>query len=114
MGQSGRDDLSTTEVHSLDYYESVAGPHLADEFLYTELQVFFQKAADSPNSYNVRERDLRPVNLNKFLYHFLFQVVEDPTNVVGSDRVGGHLSIDDRLIMHLDRVSGHLRFEPFC
>ena len=42
----------------MDYYESLAGPELADEF-YAELQYYFQKAADSPESYSVRERDLR-------------------------------------------------------
>ena len=43
------------------YYENVAGIELADEF-YTELQFCFQKAADSPESFNIREQDLRRVN----------------------------------------------------
>ena len=30
----------------MDYYENAAGPELADEF-YTELQFYFQKAAES-------------------------------------------------------------------
>jgi plasmid stabilization system protein ParE len=60
----------------MDYYENVAGPELADEF-YAELQLCFQKAADSPESYSVRARDLRRVNLNRFPYHFLFRIVED-------------------------------------
>ena len=55
----------------MEYYENVAGPELADEF-YTELQYRFQKAADSPGSYSIREREFRRVNLNRFPYHFLF------------------------------------------
>ena len=54
----------------MDYYEDVAGSQLADEF-YVELRSFFQKAAASPESYRVRERDLRRVNLERFPYHFL-------------------------------------------
>jgi len=65
----------------MDYYEHVAGPELADEF-YAELQFFFQKAAESPESYRVRERDLRRVNLNRFPYHFLFRVVEDRARIL--------------------------------
>jgi len=65
----------------MDYYESVAGPELAEEF-YTELQFYFQKAADSPESYSIRERDLRRVNLNRFPYHFFFRIVEDRVRVL--------------------------------
>lgn len=65
----------------MDYYENVAGPELADDF-YTELQFYFQKAADSPESYSIRERDLRRVNLNRFPYHFLFRIVEDRVRVL--------------------------------
>lgn len=65
----------------MDYYENVAGPELADEF-YAELQIYFQKAADSPESYRVRERDLRRVNLNRFPYHFLFRLVGDRVRVL--------------------------------
>jgi plasmid stabilization system protein ParE len=69
----------------MDYYENVAGPDLADEF-YAELQFFFQKAAGSPESYRVRERDLRRVNLNRFPYHFLFRLVQDRVRIL----VGRH------------------------
>ena len=65
----------------MDYYENVAGPELADEF-YTDLQFYFQKAADSPESYSIRERDLRRVNLTRFPYHFLFRIVEDRVRVL--------------------------------
>jgi len=40
----------------MDYYEDVAGPKLADEF-YTELGTFFQKAANSPEAYDIRKQD---------------------------------------------------------
>lgn len=35
----------------MDYYEEAAGRQLADEF-YSELRVFLQKAADSPEAYD--------------------------------------------------------------
>ncbi len=65
----------------MDYYEDVAGRQLADEF-YAELQSFFQKAADAPESYNIRERDLRRVNLKRFPYHFLFRIVGDRVRIL--------------------------------
>lgn len=65
----------------MDYYEDVAGQQLADEF-YTELQSFFQKAAHSPGTYKVLERDLRRVNLERFPYHFLFRVVGDRVRIL--------------------------------
>jgi plasmid stabilization system protein ParE len=58
----------------MDSYEDVAGRQLADEF-YSELRAFFQKAADSPEAYDIRERDLRRVSLERFPYHFLFRIV---------------------------------------
>jgi toxin ParE1/3/4 len=65
----------------MDYYENVAAPELADEF-YAELTFYFQKAADSPESYGIRERDLRHVNLKRFPYHFLFRLLEDRVRVL--------------------------------
>jgi plasmid stabilization system protein ParE len=65
----------------MDYYDDVAGPQLADEF-YNELRSFFQKAAESPEAYAIRERDLRRVNLEKFPYHFLFRIVEDTVRIL--------------------------------
>jgi plasmid stabilization system protein ParE len=49
----------------MDYYEDAAGPQLADEF-YEELRAFFEKAADSPETYAIRKRDLRRMNLERF------------------------------------------------
>jgi plasmid stabilization system protein ParE len=65
----------------MHYYEDVAGPKLADEF-YAELRTFFQKAAASPEAYDIRERDLRRVNLQRFPYHFLFRIVRDRVRIL--------------------------------
>src|SRR5712675_1982577 len=64
-----------------DYYEDVAGSQLADEF-YAELRLFFQKAADHPESFGIRKHDLRRVNLERFPYHFLFRIVEDRARIL--------------------------------
>ena len=74
------------QVHSdisriMDYYEGVSGPKLAEEF-YTELRRYFLKAAQSPESYTVRKRDLRRVNLARFPYHFFFRIVEDRVRIL--------------------------------
>jgi plasmid stabilization system protein ParE len=61
----------------MEYYEDAAGLQLADEF-YEELRAFFKKAIDSPESYAIRERDLRRVNLERFPWHFLFRIRATP------------------------------------
>jgi len=65
----------------MDYYEDAAGPQLADEF-YGELLASFRKAADSPEAYAIRERDLRRANLERFPYHFLFRIVGDTVRIL--------------------------------
>ena len=65
----------------MDYYENRAGLKLADDF-YTELRTFFQKASESPEAYNIRERDLRRVNLERFPFHFLFRIVNDSVRIL--------------------------------
>jgi plasmid stabilization system protein ParE len=65
----------------MNYYEDVAGQKLADEF-YAELRSFFQRAAESPHAYGVRERDLRRVNLERFPFHFLFRVVDQRVRIL--------------------------------
>jgi len=65
----------------MEYYEDVAGQQLADEF-YAELRAFFQKAADAPEAFSVRERDLRRVNLERFPYHFLFRMVGERVRIL--------------------------------
>src|ERR1700730_7133831 len=51
---------------TMGYYERVATPGLAEE-LYTELRYFMTKAADKPESFSLRERDIRRANLRRFL-----------------------------------------------
>ena len=65
----------------MNYYEDVGGSKLADEF-YTELGSFFQKAANSPETYDIREHDLRRVNLERFPYHFFFRIVGDRVRIL--------------------------------
>ena len=65
-----RSDISTV----MDYYEDAGGPELADEF-YSELWTFLRKAVNSPESYAIRERDIRRVNLDKFPFHFLYRAL---------------------------------------
>jgi plasmid stabilization system protein ParE len=62
----------------MDYYETIAGRDLADEF-YSELRFFFQRAAEFPQAYAVRAHDLRRVDLQRFPYHFLFRIVPPDT-----------------------------------
>ncbi|MDQ3668544.1 MAG: hypothetical protein M3410_18620 [Acidobacteriota bacterium] len=46
------------------------------------MRSFFQKAADSPETYDIREPDLGRVNLERFPYHFLFRIVRDRVRVL--------------------------------
>ena len=63
------------------YYEEMATPKLANEF-YTELRRFMADAAVRPESFIIRERDIRRVNLQRFPYHFLFRVVGDVVRIL--------------------------------
>jgi toxin ParE1/3/4 len=63
------------------YYERVATRQLADEF-YTELRYYIQQAGERPESYAIRARDLRRVDLQRFPYHFLFRIVGDVVRVL--------------------------------
>src|SRR5262244_507337 len=65
----------------VEYYKRAGGTDLADEF-YSELRSFFDKAANSPEAYAIRERDLQRVNLERFPFHFLFRIVEDRVRVL--------------------------------
>jgi plasmid stabilization system protein ParE len=73
-------------VHSdvdaiMEYYERVASRELADGF-YAELRQFMLEAAEWPESFSFRERDLRRVNLHRFPYHFLFRIVGDAVRIL--------------------------------
>jgi hypothetical protein len=59
------------------YYEEVAAADLANEF-YVELRHFMAQAAARPESFAIRERDIRRVNLCRFPYHFLFELLAMP------------------------------------
>ena len=65
----------------MDYYEQVSTPELADEF-YRELRHHIVTAVEQPESYALRERDIRRVNLRQFPYHFLFRIVDDTVRVL--------------------------------
>ena len=65
----------------MEYYERVATPELADEF-YAELWHFMEQAADRPESFSVREHDIRRVNLQRFPYHFWFRTVADAVRIL--------------------------------
>ena len=56
----------------MERYECVATPQVADDF-YSELRRFMAAAAKRPESFSIRERDIRRVNLERFPYHFLFR-----------------------------------------
>jgi plasmid stabilization system protein ParE len=63
------------------YYEEVATTELANDF-YAELRHFMTEAAGRPESFAVREGDIRRVNLHRFPYHFLFRVVGDAVRIL--------------------------------
>lgn len=65
----------------MDYYERADSPGLADDF-YEELRHFMAEAARRPESYSIRERDIRRVNLQRFPYHFLFRIVGDTVRIL--------------------------------
>ena len=74
------------KVHSdvdaiMEYYERVASRELADDF-YAELRGFMLDAAERPESFSIRERDLRRINLHRFPYHFLFRTVGDAVRIL--------------------------------
>jgi plasmid stabilization system protein ParE len=65
----------------MGYYEQVATIDLANDF-YTELRHYMKAAAARPDSFAVRKRDFRRVNLHRFPYHFLFRVIGDEVRVL--------------------------------
>jgi len=71
-----------SDVHAImEYYERAAGPELADDF-YGELRHFMVEAAEQPESFSIRTRDLRRANPHRFPYHFLFRIVGDSVRVL--------------------------------
>ncbi len=71
-----------SDVHAItEYYERVASAELADDF-YGELRHLMLEAAARPESFSIRERDLRRANLPRFPYHFLFRIVGDSVRIL--------------------------------
>ncbi len=77
------------------YYEGVGGSHLASDF-YTELQTAFLKAACAPEASSLRAKNLRPVNLERFPYHFLFRIANERVRVLVIRHHGREASIGKR------------------
>ena len=77
------------------YYERVAAAELADEF-YAELRHFMDEAAARPESFSIRERDIRRVNLERFPYHFLFRIVGDVVPILFVRHHSRHPSLGSR------------------
>ena len=65
----------------MEYYERVATPELADDF-YREFRLFVEEAVGRPESFTLRERDIRRANLRRFPYHFLFRVGGDAVRIL--------------------------------
>jgi plasmid stabilization system protein ParE len=65
----------------MSYYEAVAGQKLADEF-FRELRHSMAKAGIRPESFGLRQGDLRRVNLRRFPYHFLFRIGGDTVRIL--------------------------------
>ena len=79
----------------MEYYEEVSTPELAVEF-YQELKHFFLRAAEKPESYAIRERDIRRVNLLRFPYHFLFRIVGNSVRILVVRHHKRHPSLGSR------------------
>jgi plasmid stabilization system protein ParE len=77
------------------YYEEAATTRLADEF-YAELRHLMSEAAARPESFAVRERDIRRVNLHRFPYHFLFRVLGDAVRILVVRHHSRHPSLGAR------------------
>ena len=65
----------------MEYYEQIATRQLADEF-YAELRYYMDQAAERPESFAIREREIRRVNLHRFPYHFLFRIIGDVARIL--------------------------------
>lgn len=65
----------------MEGYERVATPQIADEF-YAELRRVMVTAVLRPESFSVREHDIRRMNLERFPYHVLFRIVGDAVRVL--------------------------------
>jgi plasmid stabilization system protein ParE len=58
----------------MDHYASIGGRELAANFR-RELGKSMSDATKRPESFSIRFRDLRRVNLSRFPYHFFFRIL---------------------------------------
>jgi len=79
----------------MEYYERIATSELANEF-YAELRHFMLEATNRPESFAIRERDIRRVNLDRFPYHFLFRIVGDVVRILVVRHHSRHPSVGTR------------------
>ncbi len=77
------------------YYDEVAATELANE-LYAELRHFMVEVAKRPESFAIRQRDIRRVNLRRFPFHFLFRLVDDTVRVLVVRHHSRHPSLGTR------------------
>jgi hypothetical protein len=89
----------------MGYYERIATRELANEF-YSELRHYMQQAAERPESFAIRERDLRRVNLQRFRIIFCFvslamscgfwsyAITDVPPSEPGADNVATNRILD--------------------
>jgi len=54
------------------------------------------EAAARPESFSIRERDIRRVNLERFPYHFLFRIVGDVFRILVVRHHSRHPSLGSR------------------
>jgi toxin ParE1/3/4 len=74
------------------YYEKVTTTDLADDF-YAELRRFMRKAPERPESFAIREDDIRRVNLHRFPYHSLFRIAGDAVRILVVSHHSRHPSL---------------------
>ena len=65
----------------MEYYERAANADLADEF-FAELRQLIREAGKRPESFPIRERDIRRANLRRFPYHLLFRMTSDAVRIL--------------------------------
>ena len=65
----------------MHYYETVAGPQLADDF-YREFRKYVQNVSIDPGRFSLRKGEYRRANLKRFPYNFLFRVLDDHIRIL--------------------------------
>lgn len=65
-------------LETVEFYEKVDGPQLADRFI-SELEKFIEHIAARPESFVEIRFGIRRANLSRFPHHVLFQIVDAET-----------------------------------